>query len=602
MIQARCDIMQKKVFSKKFVAVFLAGITATLFFAPCLSLSQSSNKPETKPEPKSETKPDSKPDKAKVEQPLELPEFVITGVESLDVPGGSKQAPKLPQKLTTSDLQRFNPLDKLSFSVLPQASMPRLNLPSQERSGFVKGEFGMFTTPSIDAGYRVVLGNFDLSANAGGIFSNGHLPNADFTDFYGQIASTYLAPEKFLLFGGSRTDTYIKARHRSYKFFGADNISASAIQRGNFTIAGGVQTIGNYEGWVYDMGADIQSLSSQTNEITSLTSIAVNTVVSGHLLGKKILGEWGIGGSMAAKIVLAGTQGTSQYLLSPTIVAEVRSAAKTFEAEIQGGVQVHSIGTAQGNTTTLVLPNININTSIHAGSVVSLTLNAFSGVRMNTLLNVVAENPYCPFFVSSSTMQQNPVLFPAVQPTWSLYDASLYARFQAHPSFSLTLGGRSAMKQNDIVFGANNRIGEIAVHLDTTSIHRFFAETAFFADSNNTITARFNAQFGSSVKFGAVPYLAPLEASLEYRRFWIPALSTVLTGVYMGERINGSVRSSESRIIPAFVDLRLNIEYRFSSQFSLYARGANLLNQPVFLWDGYQERGIFAALGAMLTF
>jgi hypothetical protein len=572
------------------VAVFLVWMTATLLFMPFCAMDKAHKLSAQTPQKNEKTG-----EKAKVEQPLELPEFVITGVESLDVPGGSKQTPKLPPKLNTNELQRFNPLDKLSFSLLPQAAMPRLNLPMQERNGFLKGEFGMFITPSIDAGYRAVLGNFDLTANAGATFSNGHLRNADFSDIYGQISSSYLAPEKFLFFGGSRTDSYIRARHRSYKFFAMADTSRPTLERTALTISGGVQTVGAFEDWVYDMGVSTDFLGLQTSEFSGRLEREnlTNYIFKGHILAKKIIDEWAFGGTINAQTQGFAGAPTFDFLLTPSIVVEFRNTQKTTELLFQGGANITSLASQT------ILPTATVNAALHLGSGLSLYADAFSGMRMNTPFEIFAVNPY----FSVLELQ-----FPIINPSsfgffWNhtLYDAKLSLRFQPSTHFAFTLGGRSEAHQGAISFLATNRNGEVDIARDTTSIHRVFAEGAFMPDSSNTLTARINANASLSVKFGSVPFLAPLEASLEYRRYWIPTLSTTLTGVYIAERNHGAIFST-LRILPAFVDIRLHAEYHISPQFSVYARATNLLNQPIFIWDGYQERGIFAALGVMFVF
>jgi hypothetical protein len=570
------------------VAVFLSWITATVLFVPTLSAQTN---------PKNEN---GKTEKAKVEQPLELPEFVITGVESMEVPGGAKQAPKPPAKLKTSDLQRFNPLDKLSFALLPQAPLPTLQLPAQERSGFLRGEFGMFITPSIDAGYRAVLGNFDLTANVGGTLSNGHLPNADFSDVYGSLASSYLAPEKFLFFGGSRTDTYVRVRNRGYKFF-ANTDTVNILARNAFTLSGGVQTVGAFDGWVYDMGANAEYLSLATS-LTTDTRPLENTILNGHLLGKKVVGEWSFGGKFAATMQSVMGSLTDAYLLAPMAIVEFRSANKSAEMRLSAGA--HFFNEMQRNSpgTLTFRPAARIDAVLHVSSSLSLYLEGFTGVRLNSPLELVKESPYYTVF-SSSALPDSPIT-----PTKTLYNARLYARFQPTKEFGLTVGASSEMNEDALVFGGRfRRLGEIPVYRDSTTIHRLFAESAVFFDSSNTLIARFNANIGTSRRFGIVSYLPLTEAALEYRRYWLPALSTTLIGVYVGERwftngVNGGFPINNPPVLPDFVDIRLHIEYQFSPQFSIYARGTNLLNQPIFIWEGYRERGIFAALGVMLTF
>ncbi len=599
------------------VAVFLRGRTATVLFTVCLFCSSFQYKSSAQTNEKPAEKPSNKPEKAKVEQPLELPEFVITGVESLDVPGGTKQAPKPPRKLSAQQLQTFNPLDKLSFGLLPFASAPTLVLPSQERNGFLKAEFGMFLTPSLEAGYRAVLGNFDINAALGGTLSNGHLPNADFSDLFARIHSSYLAGEQFLFFAGSRTDTYLRARRREYSFFGASNLSAEAIRRAQLGIDAGVQTSGVFEGWGYEMGVHGEFANIRTQEITNLPTTADNLAAKGNLLAKKLMGEWAIGGQIQAESVFISSRQDSveaapqqPFLLTPNLVVEFRSEQKTFEMQVRGGAHIWNDASFRANPAARITPHVSLNAALHPAYGVSVMLEAFSGVRLQTLGRIVKENPYAPFLdgFSRPRIVPNYTLFPNPLATQTLYDAQLSVRLQPSKHLSFTLGGRSEMNTNALLFGRNeSNIGEIAVVFGNTSIHRVFGECSFLPDSNNALSVRANAVLSasgfvlsSSRPIGVVPYLAPIEAAVEYRRTWFSGFSTNLSAVLLGERKASIYEPSAT--LPLFVDVRFGVEYRFTPQFSVYARGTNLLNQAIFLWDGYQERGIFAAVGVVLTF
>jgi hypothetical protein len=52
--------------------------------------------------------------------------------------------------------------------------------------------------------------------------------------------------------------------------------------------------------------------------------------------------------------------------------------------------------------------------------------------------------------------------------------------------------------------------------------------------------------------------------------------------------------------LPSFADLRLSATWKIKPSVHLFVRGENLLNQTIFLWDGYQERGIFGTVGVQI--
>lgn len=568
----RISDWQDQYFVDKVRAVALTiAVSATLLLTHRPSLAQ-------------QTKPTEKSEKTKAEQPLELPEFVITGTETLDVPGGAKQSPKPSPKLTQQQLNRFNPLDKQPFSMLPNAAMNRFLLPQQEREGFLQGEFGMFITPSIDAGYRFVAGNFDLTAGAGATFSGGHRRNAEFTDLRADIQSQYLAPEKFFFFAGSRTNTYLRANYRQYRFFGADSIAFPELapERRSLLLEGGVQTVGTFENLQYNMGVSAESVLLQ--------GIHENTLADAHLMMTTSLGGgWNLGGNMAVQFLAASW---FSMLFSPSLVADYRSSA--FSLSLTAGLQTLSY-------TPNLYPQASIRAHLAASSLLSLTVSGYTGVRQNNFLRTFRNNPY----TASTFFSSNVPPFPPE----NVIEAS--AIIHLHPSqhFAVNIGANAQSAVGKMLFDAASNNGEFVPLFRPVRSLSVWAETEVEISLNDKFALRGQANFasvllnisGSGDVTSPQSYLPPIEGSLRYRRRWFEQFSTVVEGIYFGER-TVSLFTPSATNLPAYVDVRLSAEYEFSSTISAYVRGTNLLNQTIVIWQGYQERGIFIAAGFVITF
>lgn len=554
-------------------------VSATLLFGHAHAQTTSPEKTEK-----------NKPDKTKAVQPLELPEFVITGVESLDVPGGAKQVPKPIPKLSLQQISRFNPLDKQPFTLLPAAPISRTLLAQQEKNGFVQGEFGMFITPSVEAGYRAVFGNFDLNANAGVIFSNGYRPNTDFTDIHADIESSYLAPEKFFFFGGSRTETRLRVRNRNYKFFGADSTAfpESAPQRSVLNLEAGVQTVGNFEGWQYDMGASVES--------ALLSGVHENTLVNGHIAAKTSLGAFSLGGK--ADVQLQGMIDRlfgQRYWLAPSILVGYNVSDFSLSTEV--GAHIASTGFVN-----LLHPSANLKAAFAASSLLTLELSAFTGIRPNSFLRALLQNPYTANIGFPYQLLITEYTFETVG-----YDIATLVRVHPSQYLSAVIGGGAESLNTAMVFATAEKNGEFNPSFFFTSTVRIFAEFDGQLTNQDNLIARMNVRFGASgarnstaVPNLLLPYLAPFDGSLQYRRQWLPQFHSVLEGVYVAERPVTTIGSTKN--LPAYFDLRLKVEYQITNAISVYARGTNLLNQSIFLWQGYQERGIFIAAGFVMTF
>lgn len=541
-----------------------------------------------------QTKSAEKSDKSKAEQPLELPEFVITGVEALDVPGGAKQAPKIPAKLSSEELRRLNPLDKQSFTLLPASPAPLPILPRNQYRGFAQGEFGMFITPSLQAGYGAALGNFDLYAKGGLTVSNGHLPFADFFDAHLSLESSYLAPEKFFFFGGSRTDSYLRFHRRAYNFFGADALAAgdNPPSRLSSALSAGVRSEGAFENLSYSMGADIDGVALDDN----LENAALNAQLSLHVPVQ----NFRIGGKADIHAQFVRDESASAFghplRLAPSALVVYANAHAQCSAELGAHI------VRQGGENLEIYPSALVRASFVAlERILHFRLNAMTGVRANSFMEVLRRNPYAaaPLRIRAAAPSE------AYQFERVVFDGALSAVAHFSPFVSATLGVGGSLSDSAMAFQPTAQNGEIAPIFGSLRMLRGFTELHAEISPNDLVAARLEARSGAWLPAGApsnaefsslVPYLSPLEASLRYRRTWFAQFSSALECVYNAPRFVG-----EGQALAEFVDIRARLEYRFLPNLQVYLRGDNLLNQNIALWRRYQERGIFIAAGVMFA-
>ncbi|MCS6809250.1 MAG: hypothetical protein RML40_10975 [Bacteroidota bacterium] len=535
-----------------------------------------------------------KVDKANTEHPLELPEFIITGTEVLDVPGATKQFPMPLPKLTQQDIRRLNPIEKTMFSMLPFPSVDIPNLEKQTHQGFLRSEFGMFVTPHLEASRRIIAGNFDMNARLLATHSQGHMPQADFTELQCSLHSQYLAPEKFLFFGGSRTDAYLRCQYRDYRFFAVDSLYIDkAIPTRSVVVAeAGVHTAGTYEAHIrYSMGASI--------ETAFLAGRHRNTVVSGHMTILTPLTEsWNIGGKLFVQgQAVPNKDVLATFFLAPMLQASYHQTQLTLK--IESGI--HAAAPRVHSST--VRPAASVQASFALNHLLTLEASLSTGLRTNSFLQALRLNPY--------TADSAEYFVESVQ-----YDIRAYARLYPARQWSVVFGVNLEQRDAALLFGRLRQQGDyIQSPLLAAHIVRFVAEADIVASSNDKLAARTNIAFGSTwhdtiptLRF-SVPYLAPLTTSITYHRQWSSHFSTLVEGVFVSERswldiqpLSSLTTQRESGTLPAYFDLRCSADYQLSTSVSAYIRGTNLLNQPIILWQGYRERGIFLAAGFILTF
>ncbi len=212
--------------------------------------------------------------KQETAKPIELPNFVIEGVEQMNVRGGIKQFPENTGKLSQSELDSLNSLEKQQSLLLPINQLPNDIFSKTMHAGFIKGEFGRFTAPSAEIGYAMDIKNYKLFANAGFDYSGDYVKNSEYNRFFANISSDYVAPSKFWIFGGSKTRTSLKFKNSNYKLYGIE----SAPSRNAFDFDLNVDVDGKYEGVKFKTGTGFNSL-----QLNSLNGNVFDNNLFGYL-------------------------------------------------------------------------------------------------------------------------------------------------------------------------------------------------------------------------------------------------------------------------------------------------------------------------------
>jgi len=581
----------------------IVGYCCCVFALLCYSFAPSALVAQT-----TSTKPSEKSDKTdkNKEQPLELPEFVITGVEAIDVPGGTKQRPAPTPRLSAEELNRLNPLEKQTLKMLPPPRLPELALAKQAFQGFVRGEFGMFLTPSLEAGYHAVWNDFDLYARVASVGSAGHLPNADFLNVSAEVQSSYIAADKFFFFGGSKTDSHLRFRAQQYQFFGEDITSGNSLYRAVTSVGGGLQTHGTFESLAYSMGASFDHLGLGLQWFDGV-SIATQSLARGNLLLKTPLDAtkqlW-LGGRTAIDLQVLSLPSATLYFWETTAQAEYStpqasssSDAASLRVTAELGVQVLRSQPRPEEATNSTEFLANINAELRASPLLTVRGGFRTGSVPNSYHTMLHDNPY---------LHERAF----VQYSRSLYDIRLQAFI--HPSSALTfaLGGRLHSVERYRAFSTARDIalrgigfGVLYMNAVLTSVD---AELLWLLSRTDrlSINAVYTDATPGTPRQGVrqpdvVPYIAPLHCALDYERWWTDSFSTTLGVLYVGERWGSAF---EGVVLPSFVNLRLGAHYGFSERLSAFVRSENLLNQRIVLWQGYQERGVFVSVGATFKF
>ncbi len=502
------------------------------------------------------------------DNPLELPIVVIEGAEKINVPGGIKKIPSIEVRLLPNELNALNSLEKHPPSLLPAQPLPTLQPVGTAYNGFVRGQLGMYITPDIQAGYRTAFSGFDIYARGGIELSDGHVDNAAYSKGFAQISAGYLAPEKYWLFGGSKTDSYFRYAGRSYNLY-ADSLAPVRSIR-EFDL--GFTVRGTYEGFGYSAGAGIDNMVMTQSRDVSHSSlfgyVAVNQLWSGLRVGGRLALNFRTLRGTGYNFIEAAA--TGEYLSGPLLLAAdvgVQTGANTADA-----AQVAPL--LQGRAELRIDKN--------------LTLRGRLGVGLQ-------DRSYRSF------LQQNPYLDDSSDVRYASVLPEISGQILYHPSVHLLLSGGVTMRmvQNMPLFLSTGRSTFRLDYMDA-SVLEASGEAMIAIDSSNRLAGSLVLRSAAlSDSSGSVPYIAPIELGAEYERRWTQEFSTTVGLQYTGSRY---ADLNETVELDGYLNAHIAASYTLSDRLSVFARIENLTASHIYIWEGYRERGMFGSAGLTWKF
>jgi hypothetical protein len=501
-------------------------------------------------------------------QPLELPDIVISGTEKIDVPAGTKQMPQKPAPLTVKELDSLNSLEKQPALLLPLGMLSFNRNTPQFSRGFLRGEFGQFISPIFDAGYGTNFGGYILNALAGFASSKGHTENADFSRLTAHLNAEYIAPEKFVFFGGSKTETTVDFNRKAYNLYAIP----SANERSLTDLSAKIGVEGNYNSFGYSAGGGWSSIAlSQSGG-----SGATDNALSGHFAIQNTWNEAIVGGRLL--LDLHTIRGNSSNFIEAGGFAEYMFDNFTFN----GVAAIQTANTSGG--VTLGGIKLSGNVEYRLNHLFTMHGNLATGLENNSFREMLQYNPYLAdsafvnfprnHIVAKASMNYHPL------ETFSATAGVLYKLVSNTPLFLSTSGGTFMPMYAEVSSVEIN--GELAWELS----HKDNL-TTYGAITSAMLTE--NADSASSV-----PYIPSLKITSAWHRNWSEQFGTQITAQYMSLRYADSGKHKE---LSGFATVNIRGEYSLSQPLRVFLRIDNILNSTVFLWDGYKERGVFIAAG-----
>lgn len=496
-------------------------------------------------------------------QPIEFPEFIVTGKERVDVPGGTKNMPARPPVLGKAQLDSLNVVEKAAPPLIPPASLPVPRRPMVTFPGYVSAELGQYTTPDVQAGYSTLLGGYRLDATGGIEASNGHVTNASYHKAHIGVLSTYVAPEKFVVFGGSTTETELSATSRAYRFFG----DSAASERTVFALRGGIDVEGSYEGVAYQAQAGYRRTALST-DVRDVADAVIHGLVDLDRRGS----QYDLGGSLA--LDLRSFAGVAYPFIEGK--GRIRYATSMMRWMLEAGLQ--TVTSTLNVSRAGMLLHGRADAELHSSLTAIVTIR--SGLRPVVFTDALLVNPY----VSDSVH---------LDATLDVVDVSGTMLWQPSTRLGGSIGARVRVSERDAVWVPGTS-GSFGLHYRSTNTIEIPIEVRWQMSTQDMVRGELSVISSSIVDAAVTPYVPNARASLWHERSWYPNFRTSFGAIYLGQRY---ADLTNRRVLSGYLDLRGRVEYDIAERLTIVARVNNALGADIMLWDGYRERGIFVAAG-----
>jgi len=491
-------------------------------------------------------------------QPLELPNFIIEGKEQIDVQIGTKQTPYFPTYLERGAIDSLILVEKPRNYIIFPVKYPETIIGRKFPAGFLSASLGSFLTANLNFGYSTNFQDYDIFSYGEFRTSRGHLENAGYTKLKLGAQSEYLAPEKFYIFGGSKTTTNLSFEYIDYKLYAISK--APGRNQMNFDVK--IVSDGNFEGFDFRTGG-ILNLFHQG---TSGNDLNENTI-AGFLEILKFEQNNHFGGKIT--IDLRSLEGNSANFFEVSGFYKFEYNQTDIRPEI--GVQLAR--STKGNSRPMVLVGLGFKKSLNES--IEFFGNFSNKLKNKSFTQFAFENPYL-----SDT---NFLDFT------NLSEISGNLKFQPTRNHTTTFGAKFIYAKRYPVF-SNSTIETFRIDYLDATFFQIYAEGYRIVPSIGDFSGRIDLNISTlTSNKKEVPYTPLIKVRLDFRRKFFEKVFWNAFAEYIGKRY----ADTENQIqLDAYNNIGFLIEYSISHLWFASFEIQNLLNSNVMVWNNYKERGL----------
>ncbi|MBM2840375.1 MAG: hypothetical protein HW412_903 [Bacteroidetes bacterium] len=494
---------------------------------------------------------------------IDLPEFLITGNESIDLPDVGKTSAE-GQWVDDSSLRKPNPGAREASVQLGGVQKEQIGFPSLINGyrGKALVGYGSYNTPYFDGWFGNSSSSVDFLLKAGYRSSGGHVANADYRNGHASLAGGMHLGEDPGMFSGNRLQAHMGMRGNSYSLYGSAN---PALRRSLTSVDGGVaMSSTNVEMLPYSARFAVQSSTLEDASKTGETSLGfeINTA--------KDLGDVELKGDLALwrSFYSAPSSSVDPYFTQLGASAGYRLANSL---DVRGGLALFLFRGSDTKTLGRLYPRLGV--SWYADERLTVYAKFEPVVKRMSLDGLVASSPYVVTDVELRHAEQFINFSLGAEAEVSRMIRSRLSLNYSQTDNTPVFVDPGSVKVWSVSYGGTTRVVTVngEVYADITEADNLGA--SFSIRSNrNTLTGSPN------------PYFPSFLSSATYQHRFLFALTVGSTLQVVGRQ---SVDQSDNRHLPAFVVLNLKAEYVIVPRWNVMIVLSNLFDQKQTWWDNY---------------
>lgn len=509
---------------------------------------------------------------------IDVPEFVITGSERIDLNIESKtendqeriytpSAPT-PGERPMNVGEALTPKQIKSFTKTPGAM-----------NGKVFAGFGFYGTPQFDGWFGQYNPTSSFVMNGYYSESQGHVTDAGYWNGGFGVRGAYILPESTALIPFAQLNAEAKYDRDAYRAYGSQ-FSNRVRDLSGLEVSGG---IGSRYALPYRAlsGVDYSartgwSTFSATDSVQSTEhEFFVNGTASTRFFETAFRGQIeyrATGYSMPLPGVTSG-----QWFMLRTEGRQSLIPALQISFALQQFIYRGNLGPAAGR----FYPNLELRYSFAENG--SIYAGYGPTVERNTLSSIVKQNRYIDFTVPLTPTDTRVNVYGGMEfsPIEELTTTVkvTYKHINNYPTFY----DKDSAKVWEVLYLSGIR----SIKIDLSALYRL--------NQKQNVTAYFSTQsVRQKDSSGVVPYLPKFTCGAAYHHFFDVGLHAEAFAEYNASRFTDF---SNGHSNAGYVYTGVKAEIEMFGQFRGHAELTNLIDQQYFVWNGYQERTVFLLLG-----